>query len=285
MSRESKIGLLVATAFILIVGLLLSDHVTVASRQPPAPLTATADGVVSGLTTPGNGGLSLPEPAPAEPFVYAPAPVAEPGQIDVRIGHAPQPSEPQPTPSMHAEPIWDNPKPTVAEPTVAEPTIETVAVEQGEPVEAVEVVKPAAPEPQVAVAVVTPDRPIGVVEVVAKPGDTLGHLAARAFGRSTSDNNAKIVALNPSLADDPNLIVAGRTYRLPAEAKDAAAVQVPVERNPAATAYTVRAGDNLWQIAAKQLGDGNRHREIVKLNPALSDPNALRVGMTLKLPS
>ena len=50
--------------------------------------------------------------------------------------------------------------------------------------------------------------------------------------------------------------------------------------------YTVKEGDSFWEIAASQLGDGNRYKEIIKLNPNVStnDKN-LAVGMKLKMPT
>nr|WP_244164652.1 LysM domain-containing protein [Streptomyces silaceus] len=47
--------------------------------------------------------------------------------------------------------------------------------------------------------------------------------------------------------------------------------------------YTVRKGDTLSSIAAAQLGDDARWREIARLN-GLQDPDAIRVGQKLKLP-
>jgi len=48
----------------------------------------------------------------------------------------------------------------------------------------------------------------------------------------------------------------------------------------------VRQGDTLWKIAANQLGDGSRYKEIVKLNSAvLESEDDLAVGMTLKMPT
>jgi nucleoid-associated protein YgaU len=47
--------------------------------------------------------------------------------------------------------------------------------------------------------------------------------------------------------------------------------------------YIVSEGDNLWRIADKQLGDGERYREIIKLND-LEDEDYLTVGMRLKIP-
>ncbi len=51
--------------------------------------------------------------------------------------------------------------------------------------------------------------------------------------------------------------------------------------------YIVQDGDNLWRVAAAQLGDSTRYKEIVKLNPdALKDENTiLRIGMHLNLPA
>ncbi len=51
--------------------------------------------------------------------------------------------------------------------------------------------------------------------------------------------------------------------------------------------YIVQDGDNLWRVAAVQLGDSMRYKEIIKLNPdALKDENAiLQIGMHLNLPA
>lgn len=47
--------------------------------------------------------------------------------------------------------------------------------------------------------------------------------------------------------------------------------------------YTVRAGDTLSRIAARELGSASRWPELAKLN-ALRDPNLVRVGQVLRLP-
>ena len=50
--------------------------------------------------------------------------------------------------------------------------------------------------------------------------------------------------------------------------------------------HVVREGDSLWQIAAEQLGDGNRYGEIAKLNAdILDDEDSLSVGMRLEMPA
>ena len=52
---------------------------------------------------------------------------------------------------------------------------------------------------------------------------------------------------------------------------------------PRANEYVVKAGDNLWDIARLELGDGSRYRDIAELND-LSTDVVLRVGMILQLP-
>jgi len=49
--------------------------------------------------------------------------------------------------------------------------------------------------------------------------------------------------------------------------------------------YIVRQGDTLWKIAAEQLGNGSRYKEISKLNAnVLKNENDLTIGMRLSLP-
>jgi len=69
------------------------------------------------------------------------------------------------------------------------------------------------------------------------------------------------------------------------EAEDGAAYVLNSADTYAFTAskiYTVVPGDNLWQIAEKELGDGNRCADIRTLNGLTS--NAIRVGMKLLIP-
>ena len=49
--------------------------------------------------------------------------------------------------------------------------------------------------------------------------------------------------------------------------------------------YTVVKGDNLWNIAKKHLGNGNRYMEIVNLNKdKIKNPNLIYPGQVFKLP-
>jgi nucleoid-associated protein YgaU len=51
------------------------------------------------------------------------------------------------------------------------------------------------------------------------------------------------------------------------------------------TEYIVKDGDSLWKIAEQQLGDGMRYKEILLLNPNISEKQTLVVGTKLKIPS
>jgi LysM repeat protein len=49
--------------------------------------------------------------------------------------------------------------------------------------------------------------------------------------------------------------------------------------------YTIKSGDSLWIIAQKQLGNGSRFEEILKLNPNISANSNLAIGTKLTIPA
>ena len=59
----------------------------------------------------------------------------------------------------------------------------------------------------------------------------------------------------------------------------------PVGATVATTDYVVQEGDSLWKIAANELDNGMRFKEILKLNSDLSEDKPLVPGKTIKLPS
>ncbi len=62
--------------------------------------------------------------------------------------------------------------------------------------------------------------------------------------------------------------------------------QAPAAAAKSGSVYVVKEGDSLWKIAATQLGDGNRYKEIVKANSnILSSEDDIAVGMQLKMPA
>jgi nucleoid-associated protein YgaU len=58
------------------------------------------------------------------------------------------------------------------------------------------------------------------------------------------------------------------------------------EKTEKSVPYIVQENDNLWRIAVEKLGNGNRYKEISRLNAnILKDENDLTVGMLLRMPA
>ncbi len=140
------------------------------------------------------------------------------------------------------------------------------------------------------VPVVTPPAEDVPHEYVIKSGDTLGHVAQRELG--SAKRVKEIVALNPGLV--PEQLVVGAKIMLPARGaisapvvKDSAATPPAVPSAPAtSTMHTVAAGDTLWGLAERYLGNGERFREIVAANPnsLKNESSMLLVGTQLRIP-
>jgi nucleoid-associated protein YgaU len=84
------------------------------------------------------------------------------------------------------------------------------------------------------------------------------------------------------------------TLKNPAPAAEGAAAATAGEKTAAAPdgnaiptdtkLYTIKSGDSLWSIAQNQLGNSNRLKEILKLNPNISAKSNLAIGAKLKIP-
>jgi nucleoid-associated protein YgaU len=132
----------------------------------------------------------------------------------------------------------------------------------------------------------------------AQPGDSLSKIATKFYGSNSKALRDAIVAANPSLKDNPNRILVGQTYTIPAvtESPSQAAGQptqsASAARNGSAAAqageywYTVKENDNLWRIAKEQLGDPAAVAVLKELNKdVLKGGETVRVNMKLRLPS
>ena len=139
MTRETKIGLLVGLAFIIVIGILLSDHLTSATEPQQAQLAQVADSVRTGVAVPGAATANPPITAVTPPANVAPqaqVPTKEeitpkqPAVEIVQIGGAPAaPASPQ-QPQSPSQPVAIGPAapqaPATPAPTKPEPPITLV---------------------------------------------------------------------------------------------------------------------------------------------------------------
>jgi nucleoid-associated protein YgaU len=340
MTRETKIGLLVGLAFIIVIGILLSDHLTSSTEPPPATLANAGSNVMQTLSTPGGAQVPAvtapppqqqvtpnqtvptsadltPQPAPVQIVQIGPG--SSPQQaapISVQAQHQP---DAQPQMQVQAQPTppvvtMSQEQPTAAPNQVAQrdsrddesPVITQVpngsvdrslahaAQRNGESLVALD----GSGRPTSDAAAISWTQALtGMREHKAEPGDSVSKMAARFLGGNTKANRELIVRANPSLQKDPNKVIVGQTYLIPAPAGAPANAQVtpqapppqmetaagPTVASASEYVYTVKEGDTLWKIAEAQLGDPNARTAIKELN-RLPDENRIHVGMKLKLP-
>lgn len=325
MTRETKIGLLVGLAFIIVIGILLSDHLTSTSEPAMAPLAQAGDSVREGVAMPGVADVAPAAPVISPPQQIMPAqpvmtrqelttPAPAPVQI-VKIGPpaAPNFSQPPVTITGQAAPqgvvtypqsidpgvevVGADPPPIITHtPLPGETALSQVAQQHGEQLVTADGSQTSGSQPGVARA----QPQVAAGEYVAQPGDSLSKMASKLMGGNNKANRDAIIAANPTLKSDPNKIIAGRKYMIPlpgATTPVAVApppvVKAPVQAPPPQTAssqpeywYTVKEGDNLWKIAENQLGDGSAYTAIKELNKdTLKGGDTVRVDMKLRLPA
>jgi LysM repeat protein len=102
------------------------------------------------------------------------------------------------------------------------------------------------------------------------------------------DADSKIMRLNSELTLVKTELeqVRGGNVEKASPTENTAAAAIDNAQKTATKVYTVKEGDSLWEIAASQLGDGNRYKEIIKLNPDVStDGENLTIGTKLKMPT
>jgi nucleoid-associated protein YgaU len=336
MTRETKIGLLVGLAFIIVIGILLSDHINSSTDPVRADTTSAFDNVERSVSAPdsrqpaGKDYVVAPQrvvpqnPIPTQTDAQARQTTGAGGQTLIEISPGKDASSvqlparnavnPQPEPPVAQSPVntgsdnsqvaSNNEQSNVAPPAGVPGDLVRAARDQHEDLE----VPGGAPvgispgptiQPQPAPPVASNIR-----QIKAEEGDTVSKLAAKYMGGNTKANRQAIINANPSVGADGSKVFAGRTYQIPtadASAAPKAAAPAPqqpvadeprpvVVQNPAPVAtppgvtwYTVKENDNLWKIAAEQLGSGTRWTEIKELNALKSDD--VRVNMRLKLPA
>ncbi len=285
MTRETKIGLLVGLAFIIAVGILLSDHLSTSDEPTPARLASAGNVMRSSLGDGTDDGDPVAAAAPGVvrvPRSVAPAdPVPTAGELAAararRVPAAPPPVGPAvPTDADQLVPALAASDEAV--PPGSNPALVAAARRAGQ-----EVVAPDGPP-------AVPPRRATARTVEAESGDSLGSLAERAYGSNTRANRDALLAANPPLKADPDRIVVGHAYVVAAAATPPAASAAGRPAAPAKPAvaviwYTVQAGDTLWSIASERVGTHGAVAALRDLNKdVLVHGDAVRPHMRLRLP-
>lgn len=138
---------------------------------------------------------------------------------------------------------------------------------------------------------------------VVKKGDTLWGIVKQYYGVPTPSKIAEVYDANKDVMPSADTVVVGRKIQLPGiEAAKSGLREVnhgeysqsrraltrpksPSSSQPTFRWYQVAAGDRYVKIAERELGDGNRWRELFEMNKEIfPDPSQIRSGVRIKLP-
>jgi len=280
MTREQKLALIIGFALVLLVGVLVSDHLSGARASQLADV-----------------GAALEESAP--PPLPETNPIASPQTEQSRplgtIAAGPEPATPvERRPSDEARAMTSE---TTSQSFLRAlqqqfestrndaPTAAQLDTRNAEP-EAREL--PDAPQPRVADPLV--EDAVAVATHRIEKGDSLWSIAERRYGDGHLAKALGEYNVARGRLRDPDTIRVGASILIP----EPRALNQPVlaAKKPTTTrateprTYTVRKGDTLGEIAQRQLGSSKRLQAILAANQStINDPDDIRVGMVLRLPS
>ena len=267
MTRETKIGLLVGLAFIIVIGILLSDQLMRSTEPPAAPLATVGDTLRKGTTTPASHNRPAPvavtsqdvspenEVPTKDEITRRPPPVtfvqiggrggATANGANVAVGPGQTGATPSNTlPLDGTGQATGHPAPVnvggPVEPAVRGQapgsqqgrTIEEVAARMGEALVGPDGQPLRARNPLSQPQQKSGQRGAalasgGMKQYTVEPGDSLSRIALRQMGANTKANRDAIVKANPSLQADPDRVIIGQTYNIPLTAGGAAQAQTP----------------------------------------------------------
>jgi len=285
MTSDAKIGLLLGLVFIFVIAFVINGlpffrDAASNSSELTTNMVSSSDGSLGiGPRTPNVDWGPLPRDE--QPVTAARAPEQQQASHEVRTVIAIPEDIARPSAPAVADAAEDE---SAGKSPVAEEPAEAAAPE------------PARPQPA--------KKAVAQVYVVAD-GDNLASIAKKFYGEERGnkmENIERIFKANRAVMKSIDRLDIGQKLMIPpldSEANDGffsalfervngVGSRRPVTDSRSAEPekrYVVKEGDNLWRIAATQLGDGSRHEEIYKLNrDILKDKSSLSVGMSLRLP-
>jgi LysM repeat protein len=315
MTRETKIGLLVGLAFIIVVAILLSDPVNNAN-EPPAAIADTINNVrqstmvpaASAPANPGTTAIITPNRTPIHEQILTPTEAAQQtAQNEIHISAANPPLKPIITTPNQDDSLNMQQASAGQENAIVPPTppghpdaLQEAAAKQGEKI--VRADQPDQDSPGAASGQDDPPTPAAPAaskqHYTAQSGDSVSKMAARLMGANTKANRAAIIAANPSLKQNPDRVIVGAAYVIPAAAASPApsdtdaqtpapsdVAQAPAPDKLPTRWYVVKPNDSLWRIATNEVGDSAAVAEIESLNKdVLKGSQTLQANMRLRLP-
>jgi nucleoid-associated protein YgaU len=153
------------------------------------------------------------------------------------------------------------------------------------------VIPDAGDTPSSAASVRTAKGPLAADEYRVQEGDSLWSIAKERLGNAI--HWEKIYEANRDVMKDKNTLKKGMVLRIPDKASldsGSAAPRKPDLKGAIPTefagkrTYRIQQGDNLWDIAEKELGNGIHWEKILDANRGRIDPNNLKVGKLIVLP-
>lgn len=284
MTRETKLGLLVGTGIILLIGIIISDHLSVVKQQTPPPMNNLAEQAEFTLMEPGRDALPPVASSPVVTFDQQPvgaSPIA--GSLPPTIESPVGPALPINPPQAMGPAAVDQPIPLFD----AVPTTNTSMSLGSIDTPAAVVAMNNVPMPNTGAS----DEPGKRVHDV-KAGESLWNIAKNYYG---DGNKWQLIAkANPnSLTSAGKGIREGVRLVIPdapapaGKAEPATLGDLAVGNTaPATRTIKVEAGDTLAALAAKHLGSASAWPEFVKANSSqIRRPEELKIGMVLKVPA
>ena len=262
MTKETKVGLLIGMGVILLVGIILTDHLSEARQQQPPKMTDFAGEAQESLTPP-------------------------PPVIEV---HGVVQSQPPPVPPAATEALAPPATPAAKPAEPNEPSFVNRAA--GVPA----TLQDSHRDRRTAAFVRSPGRrsaPLTASRIhVVSSGESLWTIAERAYGNGRYWKRIK--ETNPASVANDNTVQVGARLQIPARIGPASdsSPQTATARSAETSdqkgwrTVTITTGETLSSLARRFLGDAKRWQVIYDANrDYLTDPDQLTVGLRLRVPT
>jgi nucleoid-associated protein YgaU len=292
MTRETKVGLLVGVAIILLIGIIVSDYLSASKNDKPPELTDFAPGIQQNLVSPnlpfepeqgvnnrGFGqqvsnqqgqGQGIITQGPTQPGGNQQGPIITPRDPELARQRLIQQQQQQANGGTNPQ----------------------AGQSQGQGQQQNQNDAQAEARRRLVEDLQRQRQQIQQVIHVVKPGDSVWMIAKKHFG--DGEKWRLIQKANPTLVDKHGNVREGARLTIPRVTESPAAPAngariVAVGNNTSSSGailYTAQEGDSLWSIAKAKLGEGKEYTRILAMNISLLRGNAknLKAGMKLKLP-